>query len=135
VICKNYKDVESIKLGRGIMIKWLTHKDLGGDEYLHNHALRKLTVAPKSEFEIHNHKYTQIVYILSGKLLFIVLSKDGTREEREIGPGDFVYIHSYEPHGIKNLSDTETVDLLCCIDCIGDKENCIPTSRPRLTDQ
>jgi quercetin dioxygenase-like cupin family protein len=127
MICKNYKDVEPIKVGRGIMVRWLTHKDLGGDEYLHNHALRMFTIAPKSKVEIHDHKFTQIVYILSGKLLFSVLSQDGTREEREVGPGDYVYTHSYEPHGIINLSDNEPVNLLCCIDCVDDKENCVPT--------
>ena len=127
MICKNYKDVEPVKVGEGVMVRWLTHKDLGGDEYLHNHALRMFTVAPKSEVAIHNHEFTQIVYILSGNLVFSVLSHDGTRKDRKVGPGDYVYTYSYEHHGIRNPSDSTPVNLLCCIDCVGDKENCIPT--------
>ena len=39
----------------------LTHKNLGGEEYQHNHALRHFTLAPKGEVPIHNHKCTQIM--------------------------------------------------------------------------
>jgi len=127
MICKNYKDIDPLEVGEGITVRWLTHKDLGGDEYLHNHALRMFTIAPQSEVEIHNHKFTQIVYIMSGKLLFTVLSQDGIREDREVGPGDFVYTYSFENHGIRNMSETEPVILLCCIDCVDGKENCMPT--------
>jgi quercetin dioxygenase-like cupin family protein len=138
MICMNYKDVAPIQVKKinyqgkdfevkGASIRWLTHKNLGGDEYQHNHALRHFTVAPKGEVPIHQHKYTQIMYVLSGKALSTALSKDGDKEEREIGPGDFVYNYSLEPHGLKNLSDAEPVVFLCCIDCVGDKENCAPS--------
>jgi len=127
MICKNYEDVEPVEVGKGVTVRWLTHKDLGGDEYLHNHALRMFTIAPKSEVSIHNHEFTQIVYILSGTLIFSVLSHDGTRKDRKVGPGDYVYTYSYEHHGIRNPSDSTPVNLLCCIDCVGDKENCVPT--------
>ena len=30
-------------------------------------------------------------------------------------PGDAIYIPSMEPHGMKNLSDTEPATFLCCI--------------------
>jgi len=137
MICMNFKDVEPIQVKKinyagtdfevkGASIRWLTHKKLGGEEYQHNHALRHFTVAPKGEVPIHNHKYTQIMYIVSGNAVCGAISKDGTREEREIGPGDFVYNYSFEPHGLRNPSDTEPAVFLCCIDCIGDKANCVP---------
>jgi len=67
------------------------------------------------------------MYVLSGQALCTALAKDGRREEREIGVGDFVYNYSFEPHGMKNLSQTEPAVFLCCIDCVDDKENCVPT--------
>jgi len=134
----NAKDVEPIPVRKikyegksfevkGATIRWLTHKNLGGEEYQHNHALRHFTIAPGGEIPIHNHKCTQIMYVLSGQALCTALAKDGRREEREIGVGDFVYNYSFEPHGMKNLSQTEPAVFLCCIDCVDDKENCVPT--------
>jgi len=39
------------------------------------------------------------------------------------GPGDFIYIPSLEPHGMKNISDTETATFLCCIANVYDQED------------
>ena len=138
MICMNFKEVEPIQIKeikyegksfevKGATIRWLTHKNLGGDEYQHNHALRHYTLAPKGECPIHNHKNTQIMYVLSGKAMSSSISKDGQREEREVGPGDFIYNYSFEPHGLKNPSDSEPVVFLCCIDCVDDKQNCVPS--------
>ena len=137
MICMNFKDVEPIQVReinyqgkrspvKGVTIRWLTHKNLGGEEYQHNHALRHFTIGPQGEVPIHSHKYTQIMYVLSGKAICGVLSTDGKREEREVGPGDFIYNYSFEPHGVRNLSESEPVVFLCCIDCIDGKDNCIP---------
>ena len=103
MICSNYKDVESVDLGNGLKVRWLTHKDLGGDEYIHNHALRHFTVAPGTNIALQSHKYVQIMYILSGRLIFSVADKEGNRTEREVGPGDFIYTYSYEEHGEARL--------------------------------
>ena len=138
MICMNFKDVEPIQVkeltfeGKSFEVKnttvrWLTHKNLGGEEYQHNHALRHFTIGPQGEIPVHGHKYTQIMYLLSGKALCISLSREGEREERKIGPGDFVYTYAFEPHAVKNLSDSEPAIFLCCIDCVGDKENCVPS--------
>ena len=138
MICMNFKDVEPIQVReikyegkslkvKGTTIRWLTHRGLGGEEYQHNHALRHFTIAPEGEVPVHSHKYTQIMYLLSGQALCTALSQDGKREEREIGPGDFIYNYSFEPHGMKNLSTSEPAVFLCCIDCVDDKENCVPT--------
>ena len=137
MICMNYKDVAPIQVKqsmyngnpsevKGATIRWLTHKNLGGEEYQHNHALRHFTLEPKAEMPVHNHKFTQIMFIVSGRALCLTETPDGKIEEQEIGPGDFTYNYSLEPHGLKNLSDTEPVVLVCCIDCIGDKGNCVP---------
>ncbi len=137
MICMNYLDVapitvrETVYQGKiyavkGATIRWLTHKNLGGDEYLHNHSLRHFTLEPKGESPIHAHKYTQIMYMLSGKAIASVQTNDGCLREKELGPGDFVYFYSFEPHGLRNPSDVEPAVLLCCIDCIDGKENCSP---------
>ena len=92
MICMNFKDVEPIQVKKinyqgtdfevkGASIRWLTHKNLGGDEYQHNHALRHFTIAPGGEVPIHQHKYTQIMYILSGKALTVALSEANNLED------------------------------------------------------
>jgi quercetin dioxygenase-like cupin family protein len=120
---------------KNITARWLVHKDLGGEEYVHNHALRHFTIGPSSEIPLHQHKFVEIIYILGGKLISTDIDKEGKRQDIEVGPGDCLYHYSDEVHGFKNPSDTEPATLLCCIDCIGDKGNCIPTSRPRVTEQ
>ena len=125
MICHNYKDVKAIEVGKGILVRWLTHKDMGGEEYVHNHALRQFIIGPKSGVELHDHKFVQIIFIQKGNLLFRVQDKDGKLTEREVGPGDVIYTHAWEPHGIRNQSETEPVELLCCIDCVDGKDNCI----------
>jgi quercetin dioxygenase-like cupin family protein len=137
MITQNYRQVTPVTVKeisyqgkaypvKGVSIRWLTHKDLGGEEYQHNHALRHFTIAPGGEIPVHAHKYTQIMYMLSGKLVCRAEAKDGRAEEREIGPGDCVYLYSFEPHGLNNPSNSEPAVMLCCIDCIGDKSNCMP---------
>jgi len=137
MICMNTKDVKPTQVkelkyqGKSFEVKntwvrWLTHKNLGGDEYQHNHALRHFTIGPKGEIPMHSHKYTQIMYLVSGRALCSALSRDAKIEEREIGPGDFAYTYSFEPHATKNLSDSEPAVFLCCIDCVDDKQNCFP---------
>jgi quercetin dioxygenase-like cupin family protein len=136
MICMKTTDVKPIQMkelkyeGKTVevvntWVRWLTHKNLGGSEYQHNHALRYFTVGAKGDIPVHNHKYTEIVYMLRGKVLF-TSSKDGEIEEREIEPGDFVYTYAFEPHSFRNLSDTEPANFLCCIDCVDDKQNCAP---------
>ena len=123
MICKNYKDAKLVDMGNGIAVRWLTHKDMGGEEYVHNHALRMATIAPGTETDMHGHKFVQIIYVLSGKLIFSVKDKDGNRTDREMGPGDFVYTYSDEIHGMANRG-TEPAVVLDCIDCVDGKGNC-----------
>lgn len=138
MICMKTADVKPIQVKelkyqsksfevKNTWIRWLTHKNLGGEEYQHNHALRHFTVGPKGEIPMHSHKYTQIWYMLSGKAIAISANKDGKIEEREVEPGDFVYNYSFELHAVNNPSDSELAAFLCCIDCIDDKQNCVPS--------
>jgi len=122
-----WKDVEETKVEKiaykgtmnevkGITLRWLSKSgedDMGLPEY----GLRFFTAEPKGEIPIHNHFYIQTMYILSGQ--FECLSFDGETneliEKRICGPGDSIYIPSMEPHGMRNLSDTEEATFLCCI--------------------
>lgn len=139
MICMNTRDIAPVQAKelkyegksfevKGTLVRWLIHKKRGGDEYQHNHALRHLTVAPEGNIPMHNHKYTEIIYVLSGRGLCSALSKDGKTKTTEIGAGDFVYTYTFEPHAFTNLSDTEPLVFLCCINCVDDKENCAPVS-------
>jgi len=136
MICMNTSDVAATQVKeteyqgksfpvKNVSVRWLTHKDLGGEEYQHNHALRHFTIGPKGEIPMHSHKFTQIMYLVSGQAICCATAKDGEIEEMEIGPGDFAYTYSFEPHAIKNPSKSEPVVFLCCIDCVDDKRNCL----------
>ncbi len=60
---------------------------------------------------------TQTMYVLSGR--FECWRFDPQTDELlatvEVGPGDYIYIPSLEPHGMKNLSDEQAGSFLCCI--------------------
>ena len=40
---------------------------------------------------------------------------DQVVKEKMVGPHDFIFVPTMEPHSMKNLSDKENVTLLCCI--------------------
>jgi quercetin dioxygenase-like cupin family protein len=136
MISGNVKDTEVIEMTEtsyqgekrkviNTQMRWLTHRDLGDESYLHNHALRQIIVGPSGYIPTHNHKHTHIWYMLSGSAVITAINKAGETEEKTIGPGDFVYHYSYEPHSFRNNSSEPAV-FLCCIDCIDDKKNCAP---------
>ncbi len=123
----NWKDREDVKIEKfpymgkfldvkGISVRWLSkcgEDDMGQPEY----GLRFFTAQPGGEIPIHNHFYVQTMYILNGR--FEVWRFDPeTREILETsvcGPGDTIYVPSMEPHGMRNLSETEQATFLCCI--------------------
>ncbi len=136
MISGNAKDVKEIEMTEAsyqgkkhkvvnTRMKWLTHRNLGDESYLHNHALRQVTVGPNGYIPTHNHKHTHVWYMLSGSAVITAINKAGETEEKTIGPGDFVYHYSYEPHSFSN-NGSEPAVFLCCIDCIDDKGNCTP---------
>ncbi len=99
---------------KNVSIRWLSQ---AGPEGAPEYGLRFFTIGPEGEIPIHNHQYYQTMYILSGRLSVTSydLETDRKAEEKIIGPNDFVFIPTMEPHSMKNLSDRENVTFLCCI--------------------
>lgn len=100
----------------GISVCWLSkfgEDDMGQPEY----GLRFFTADPGGEIAIHNHFYTQTMYIMNGQFECYRLNPDTDEllEKWNCGPGDAIYLPSMEPHGVINLSKTERGSFLCCI--------------------
>jgi quercetin dioxygenase-like cupin family protein len=98
----------------GVSIRWLSK---AGPEGAPEYGLRYFTVAPGGEIPIHNHLYVQTMYILDGRLSVASYDSETDQlvEEKVMGPTDFVFVPSMEPHSMKNLSDTESAHFSCCI--------------------
>lgn len=99
---------------KGVSVRWLSQA--GGDgapEY----GLRFFTIEPGGEIPIHKHFYHQTMYILSGRFECWAFDSetDELVDKKICAPGDAIYIPSMEPHGMKNVSDTEAGTFLCCI--------------------
>ena len=123
----NWKDTRDIKVEkfpyrgkmhdvRGISVRWLSkfgEDDSGQPEY----GFRFFTARPGGEIPIHNHFYIQTMYILSGRFECWKFNPetDDPVETHTCGPGDVIYVPSMEPHGMRNLSDSEPATFLCCI--------------------
>lgn len=129
----NFKDCEDVKIetfpfkGKvrpviGTSIRWLSK--FGDDGTGHpEYGLRFFTIQPGGEIPIHNHFYHQTMYILSGKLEYMHFNME-TEEvvyNRITSEGDFIYVPSMEPHGMRNISN-EPVTFLCCIANVYDAE-------------
>jgi quercetin dioxygenase-like cupin family protein len=101
---------------KGISVRWLSKFGDDGHGYP-DYGLRLFTAAPSGEIPIHNHFYHQTMYILSG--VFECWKFDPQTDQLEkklICPaGTSIYIPSMEPHGMRNLSQTEEATFLCCI--------------------
>jgi len=99
---------------KDVWIRWLSQ---AGPEGSPEYGLRLFTVGPGGEIPIHNHLYYQTMYILTGKLSVVSydINTDQPVEEKVMGPNDFVFVPTMEPHSMKNLSDTEPCTFLCCI--------------------
>ena len=62
------------------------------------------------------------MYILSGRISVTCYSdNDEVLEEKILGPYDFVYIPSMQPHSMKTIGD-EPVKFLCCIAVLDEDE-------------
>ena len=99
---------------KDVWIRWLSQT---GPEGSPEYGLRFFRIGPGGEIPIHNHFYYQTMYILSGRIAVFSHDPDTDRviEEKSIGPNDFVFVPTMEPHSMKNLSDTEDATFLCCI--------------------
>jgi quercetin dioxygenase-like cupin family protein len=110
---------------KGVSVRWLSKAGVdpqGGPAY----GLRLFTIGPGGEVPIHNHAYLQTMYIVSGQFECWEFSPetDEIVNRRVCGPGDMVYVPGMEPHGMRNISDTEPGTFLCCICTLGASEGC-----------
>jgi len=107
---------------KDVWIRWLSQ---AGPEGAPEYGLRFFTIGPSGEIPIHNHLYYQTMYILSGHLkCFKHDSKtDRIVEEKALGPNDFIFIPTMEPHSMINVSDKENVTFLCCIANVYEEES------------
>ena len=108
-----FKDEMRPVIGTGI--RWLSQYGDDGNGYP-EYGLRYFTIAPGGQIPIHNHFYHQTMYILSGEAECYKydFETEDIVEKRITGAGDFIYIPSMEPHGMKNTGD-EALCFLCCI--------------------
>jgi quercetin dioxygenase-like cupin family protein len=131
----NWKDCEDIQIKKfpyrghqndvkGISIRWLSKHGDDGTGYP-EYGLRFFTAQPKGEIPIHNHFYHQTMYILSGQFECFQFDPktDEVVKKKICGPGDFIYVPSLEPHGMKNTSDTQPATFLCCICNVYDRKD------------
>ncbi len=137
MIAMSASDVEDVKVGsvsykgasldaKQVSVRWLSKTGLdsqGGPAY----GLRLFTVGPGGVIPIHNHSYVQTMYIVSGQFECWEFSPktDQIINNKVCGPGDMVYIASMEPHGMRNLSDSEPGTFLCCICTLDAEQGCV----------
>ena len=108
---------------KGISVRWLSKFGDDGTGYP-EYGLRLFTAQPKGEIPIHGHFYIQTMYILSGSFECYEFDPQTDRPTKSCiaGAGDTVVVPSLQPHGMRNLSETEPATFLCCICNVYDKE-------------
>jgi quercetin dioxygenase-like cupin family protein len=122
----NFKDIKEDKIEtfpykgealpvKDVWIRWLSQAGPEADSP--DYGLRYFRIGPGGEIPIHKHFYVQTMFFLKGQS--VVFSHDPETDEkvaeRLVGPSDFVFIPSMEPHSMTNPSDTEDTEFLCCI--------------------
>ena len=125
MIVKNATDAKKMKIetfpyrGKPYPVKdvWIQWLSQAGPQDSPEYGLRFFTIGPGGAIPVHNHFYVQTMYVLSGRLSVVShhSETDEKVEEKRMGPNDFVFVPSMEPHSIRNLSDTESASFLCCI--------------------
>ena len=86
-------------------IQWLISKNEGAKDF----AMRLVTLKKGGEIPLHSHHQIHEQYILKGR--GVIFTKDS---EKELEPGDFVFVDADEAHGMKNTGD-EDFEVICCI--------------------
>ncbi len=109
---------------KGISVKWLSKYGDDGHGYP-DYGLRLFIAEPGGEIPIHNHFYHQTMYIVSGSFECWQFDPETNKlvSKQICGPGSSIYLPSMEPHGMKNMSDTEEASFLCCICNVYDDED------------
>lgn len=105
----------------------LVHKGVGDARYGRDFALRYYRIHAAKIFASHFQKCAGAVYILSGRCTF----EDDEENSYEVGPGDVIYTYTDEPHGA-TVSEEGPCEMVCCINCLGDKSNCDPEKQAQI---
>ena len=139
MISRNCEAVERIKIesleykGKtvgvtDVTVQWLSKAGTdpqGAPAY----GLRLFTIGPGGHIPTHSHAYVQTMYILSGRFECWEADPDSDEigDRSVVGPGDTVYVPTMEPHGMRNISDTEAGTFLCCIGNVTDEDDASQT--------
>jgi quercetin dioxygenase-like cupin family protein len=104
-----------------VSIRWLSQ---AGPQDSPDYGLRFFRVGPGGEIPIHNHFYVQTMYMLTGSLSVFSHDPDtdAVKEEKTVGPHDFIFVPSMEPHSMKNRSQNDEATFLCCIANVYEEE-------------
>jgi quercetin dioxygenase-like cupin family protein len=131
VVIKNIKQVKEYDVreaygqdAQGVAIRWISEKRTGGDEYLHNFALRYFVIKPEGYLAPHKHQWEQEIAVTRGRLQIT-----GSSGGKTLGVGDVAYFAANEEHGFKAIGN-EPSEFYCVIGCLGKGENCIGLSEP-----
>ena len=126
MIIKHVKEIKDFDVkeaygqdAEGVSIRWISEKRTGGDEYVHNFALRYFTFKPNAYMNPHKHPWEQEIAVTKGKLQVL-----GVTNEQILKEGDVAYFATNEVHGFKNPSNGES-EFYCIIGCVGKGENCL----------
>jgi quercetin dioxygenase-like cupin family protein len=103
----------------GVTIRWISEKRTGGEEYLHNFALRYFQFKPGAYMNAHKHPWEQEIAVTEGRIQVL-----GVPGEVILEVGDVAYFAANETHGFKNLSSGDS-EFYCVIGCLGKGENCL----------
>lgn len=103
----------------GVTIRWISERRTGGEEYLHNFALRYFSFRPGAYMELHEHPWEQEIAITRGSIQVL-----GGEKDVVLNVGDVAYFAANEEHGFKNLSGGMS-EFYCVIGCVGEGENCL----------
>ena len=106
----------------GVMIRWISEKRTGGEEYLHNFALRYFVFKAGGYLAPHKHPWEQEIAVTKGRLQIT-----GLRGGKTLEIGDVAYFSANEEHGFKAVG-TEPSEFYCVIGCLEKGENCIGLS-------
>jgi mannose-6-phosphate isomerase-like protein (cupin superfamily) len=107
---------------KDVRVRWLSKA--GSDPDSPDYGLRYFTIGPGGEIPIHKHFYVQTMFIVKGTSVVYRHDEDTDEkvEERSVGPNDFIFIPSMEPHSMINPSETENTEFLCCIANVYEEE-------------
>ena len=126
VIIKNVRELKAYDVkqaygieAKGVTIRWISERETGGPDYLHNFALRYFTLEAGGYIAPHKHAWEQEVVVTKGQLQITGRGQGGI-----IKKADVAYFSANEEHGFKVLGD-ELSEFYCIIGCIGESENCV----------